>query len=433
MAMHNKTTFGFVHFLNDLTHKPMYKLILLALLIIVLQACSNKQSQEPAPDRVITDTLAQQILRTWDLPSKSGVQRVNTTVTPQEQVLIPFSKELAEAYTELAPQDETFLLNTRFDNTIHGKKGTAVFFPAQCFAKNGADIEGEVLVQLKECYSANDLWQQHINSNSNTTVYSTKGAVSILAFYKGQTVDLKEGMAVLVSFDVEEKVEEKLLLTVGVRQFDGTMQWKTLGKVNHEKKEMVTAPKLFLPELRLADYLTEKINYPDEAKRNELSEKVTATIEINQQGAVEKVMVNSPYKIFRDELESTIYAMPKFTPAHRGNEAISCKMAIEVNFDIRQKQQVSVSANERDMVYLFDHQNTKSEPITISSTLLGWLACQELLLTTAPTAQVVLPKDQHTDFKLILKSKNVVLAAENYGSHAQFSSLPSGEKATLVG
>jgi len=81
--MHNKTTFGFVHFLNDLTHKPMYKLILLALLIIVLQACSNKQSQEPAPDRVITDTIAQQILRTWDLPSKSGVQRVNTTVTPQ--------------------------------------------------------------------------------------------------------------------------------------------------------------------------------------------------------------------------------------------------------------------------------------------------------------------------------------------------------------
>jgi hypothetical protein len=148
---------------------------------------------------------------------------------------------------------------------------------------------------------------------------------------------------------------------------------------------------------------------------------------------VEKVMVNSPYKIFRDELESTIYAMPKFTPAHRGNEAISCKMAIEVNFDIRQKQQVSVSANERDMVYLFDHQNTKSEPITVSSTLLGWLACQELLSTTAPTAQVVLPKDQHTDFKLILKSKNVVLAAENYGSHAQFSSLPSGEKATLVG
>lgn len=431
--MHNKTTFHFVHLINNVIPKPMYKLTLFVLSSIIFQSCSNKQSQEPAPDRVITDTLAQQFLHKWDLPTAYGVQRVEPTITRPQQQFLPLTNALAVALFRQAPDAENFVINIERDNTIQGKKGTSVFFPAHCFAKNGKEVEGEVVVQLKECYTAKELWQHNLNTNSGSTLYSTKGAVSILAFYEGEAVDLKDGVALAVSFGISQSDSENLQLNFGGRQFDGVMQWKNLSKIEPYALTKVDPPKLFVPELSLAEYLAEKLNYPDEAKRNELSAKVTASIDIDQNGVIRKVIVNSPFKTFRDELETTLYALPAFSPAMKGDETVSCKMAIEVNFDIRQKQQISVFTKERDVVYVMGNNIATNEQVNVSTSRLGWLACQTALSPSMPTAQVVLPSDEHANFKLVMKNKQVVVAAENFGSHVQFSALPLGETATLVG
>jgi len=411
----------------------MKNMFLPILFLAALTACQPKPTHEPAPDRVITDTLAQQILRSWDLPMARGAQQVNATVTTREKLTIPMAPEVAQALTKLAPEAETFLLRTDRDNTILGKKGTTVYFPANCFAKHGEEVTGEVMVQLKECYTTKDLWQNNLNTNNQQTFYSTKCAVSILAFYEGEAVDVKDGSAMTVTFGLPAAEAENMVLSFGGRQFDGTMQWKNVEKVETSALQKNTAPKLFVADLSLEDYLAEKLHYPDEAKRNELSAKVTATVAIDETGKAKKVVVNSPYKTFRDELENTIYAMPNFVPAKRGETNVSSKMTIAVNFDIRQKQQVMVNADEKSVVYSAGGSEATPEHVSLHTTRLGWLACQAPQSTTAAKAQVVVPSDEHTNFKLVMKNKQVVVAAENYGSHVQFSALPLGETATVVG
>jgi hypothetical protein len=59
----SKVVFLPIRLIHIFALKLMYKLVLLAVFTLLLCACERKNTQEPAPDKVITDTVAHQIGR----------------------------------------------------------------------------------------------------------------------------------------------------------------------------------------------------------------------------------------------------------------------------------------------------------------------------------------------------------------------------------
>jgi hypothetical protein len=140
-----------------------------------------------------------------------------------------------------APQ--TFSIDPSLEQTITGKQGTILVFPANSLVdKNGNTPKGKIQISLTECYEMADMIMNRLSTTSNGKMLETAGMVNVIATSNGEELQLKKESPYTVEFPKKTKKDD-FHLFYGERTADGNINWElaqdpSTGSGNLENGEM---------------------------------------------------------------------------------------------------------------------------------------------------------------------------------------------------
>lgn len=434
----------------------MRKGYLLIAALIFFAACNTSEQNKPDADRVIKDTVANVLLK--DFTAKPESSTFCAKVEPTDDgVLRRKSAELLSALRKLRNQPQHFSVNAAEDNTITAKQGTRFTLTKACFVNHkGQEITQTIDVQVKECYNLPDMMEEGLTTTSNNTILESKGMVSIMAFYKGEELKLKDGENINVRFPFDFAANSDYTFFYGHGEADDAFNWLPednllavdgpVEDINQSVAENnITPPSFSYKNVDLETYLREFVQYPEEARRNELSSKVDAVVQISPNGRVTNVLASSDYKVFRDDVSSQLMEMPKWTPAKHNGANIACSVRISMDFNIRRAEQVTITVHNDEVSYYYNSPSSVSENVASAGSKpsgdlysrsfshLGWFNCARFVESKSEKADVVVRSDENTDIKLVLKGHNSIINGENYIGYTRFRNVPVGSQVSIVG
>ena len=86
-------------------------------------------------------------------------------------------------------------------------------------------------------------------------------------------------------------------------------------------------------EVALLKWISENINYPEEAKKNKIEGRVSCTFVVNKDGSVSDAQVVRPFDPELDkEAVRVLQSLPKFKPGEQGGKAVRVKYSVPVRF-----------------------------------------------------------------------------------------------------
>lgn len=137
--------------------------------------------------------------------TKSGHQTTGEAEKDTANVLTAYNSKQKQKI-------QTFEINLNKKQTIKGKQGTVVTFPANCFGK----VQGKVKIELIECYSMQDILLNGLSTQTTDgKLLETDGMIYLNALNEnGDTLEIKKGK-VIVQMPTEQAKK-------GIRIFEGT-------------------------------------------------------------------------------------------------------------------------------------------------------------------------------------------------------------------
>jgi TonB family protein len=429
----------------------MVRLIPLLAVLLFITACKNTSEHKPDADRVIKDTLAQSIMRSFnEKPATPGIYvKVETKedgFTAKQDAAI---RSLMESMKNV-PQH--FTINTNVASEITGSHGTKLSFKPYIFVgKDGKEVSAPVDIELKECYSLTEmLCEDIINANGGKALESA-GMICVNARYKGNELKLKDGEKIKVSFPLNNKADGYNFF-YGSPDPTGAMNW-VLTKNDQDEEQaqqssvatkQFTKPEFSLHGLKFKDYLHESIYYPDEAKRNELSGKVEVNFYLNENGKVSEITTGEAYMVFRTEVTRVLKKMPDWKPATYAGKNIPSTIHVSIDFNIRRADQVHVEFNDAE-VSVVNTPNScylsyGNNPVNLnpnngcvrSFDKLGWINYGKPVQASTQKADLIVRDDSKSDVRVILKDKNSIITGEHFVGYSRFRNLPVNAEVYIV-
>ncbi len=423
----------------------------LPVVLLLFAACNRPGANDAPAAKPIVDTTADVLMKDFETgPQAKGNNCVDVSTT-DEGVPADKSPELMAALQKSIPAPQRFTINTAQAAHITGAQGTQVSLTPGCFVDTkGRIVKDEVQLELRECYSLNDMLRHQLNTSVKGTPMESKGIISILAYYKGQQLKLKEGEQVQIQFPWTD-LPNDYHFAYGVTEKEGYnwlpaedyTRYASLPEFNGTlPAARPTAPSFTYQGLDLTGYLKEFITYPEEAKRNELSSAVDAVLQISADGRVEQVNAAAAYKIFREDLTRQLMAMPQWAPASYGGRNIPCSIHVWLDFDIRRTEQVVVKVEENDVTYFY---HTAAPALAEGSTpknsgnysrsfsRLGWINCCRFLNADGVKADVIVRSDANSSIKLVMKGYNSIVKGESFVGYTRFRNIPVGTPVFVLG
>ncbi len=417
--------------------------------LLFLAACNNTEENKPDADRVIKDTVANLLMK--DFTDKPASQAYTAHVEPRDES-VPRTQNatLLAALRHMQPSPQRFRIDATQDNSITGNAGTRISFNRNCFVnRKGEEVKETVDIELKECYKLADMMTENLSTTSRGTLLESKGMISITAFYKGEELKLKEGQELQVQFPIAFSSSRDYSFFYGEELPEDGINWMPEGNAAKtgdaaEMAQDVTAPQFSYKNVDLETYLKQFIQYPEEAKRNELSSKVDAVIQISASGKVTNVLATSDYKTFRDDVTAQLMDMPRWAPAKYNGRNIACSIRVSMDFNIRRTEQVLIKVHEDEVSYYYNSFFGNSadagqaslgteEQYSRSFNRLGWFSCARYLETKTEKADVVVRSDENSDVKLIINGRNSIIRGENFVGFTRFRNVPVGFDVKVVG
>jgi hypothetical protein len=418
----------------------MKKTLLLVAAVLFFARCNNQKEEKSEPGHVANDTFAQSLMAPFN--SNPQAKEFYLDVQPKEEreprVQLNVIRNLLAAQRA---QPQHFTINSIDLNELQGEYGTRVSFAQSSFVtESGQQVSAPVDIELKECYTKEEMLQENLTTSSNGKLLETKGAVHISAKCNGEEVHLKDGEEIKVQFPFS--MGGGYSFYYGDRNGDN-MNWTPTVPTEEEmtaavSKTRVTQPEFSYKGYNLNDYLISQLSYPEDAKRNELSANVDATFTVDKNGKVQNVSCASSYKTFRDEIIYTLEQMPRWKPASYGKKKISSQVKVSIDFNLRRKTQIVVAFNSDDVVPLITDKtrNKQQEGAVMSSTCtterMGWIACSRVTEQEGPRADVVVRSDAGTDVKLVYRNQMSIAGGANFVGYTRFSNLPIGAEVFVV-
>lgn len=403
----------------------MRKLLLLSAVFLFLTGCNQQGTDTPDAERVIRDTVAQQIFESLESPATGASERVQV-LTTQHETPIKQSAGIQQLLKELKPAAQHFTINNSVSTEVKGKNGTLLRFAANSFCNaKGEPVSNPVEIELKECYRVSDLLAENINTTVLGDAFESKGAVYVTATGNGQALHLIEGRTIEVEFPFDVKQQGYCIYTARGEE------WQPGEKSNTIRQQFVK-PEFTAAGLSLKDYLLQTIQYPDYAKANELSAVVEATLQINENGRVAMVGTRSDYLVFREEVNTQLKNLPEWKPAMYGNKAVASVLKLRFDFNLRSKEQIQVTIDPNEITYLPAEKNadgTLAERHLASMESTGWFCVGTVAAHKPSVADVVVLSDANTDVRLIVKGTNCVLSATNFTGYSR--TFQAGENAEV--
>ncbi len=415
----------------------MKKTVLLITIISVLAGCSTTPRQNPVLSAASNAAFTESIMRSFNArPAGKSLYikfEPNDKPVPQKR-----SPGICSLLGRLKSQPQHFVINNHEPNEIQGEYGTEIAIAPDCFTSvDGQQANGQVDIELKECYTPEEMLLENLTTTSNDKkALESKSCVFVSATCGGKQLQLKQGQQIDIRFPFAVNYADGYAFYYGNEGNDG-VNW-TLAKGENEdgNKVKVNNPEFVYKDAGLKDYLIAQLQYPDEAKRNELSANVGVTFTVDKNGRVQDVSCASAYKTFRDEITAALQRMPKWKPATYGKKKIAAQVKLSVDFNLRRKEQVVVSFTNDNITPRTGRKD--EEPaieITFSKAFdnLGWISYSKTVdFTGQQFADVVIADDANTDVKLVVMDRNNIAGAGNYLGYSRFNSLPVGAKVYIV-
>jgi hypothetical protein len=133
----------------------------------------------------------------------------------------------AKSRADVATKRTHFTFDNSIANRVEGNEGTQLYFPAYCFVDaQGSVINGNVHIELDECYSVVDMLQSKLSTTSGDRLLETAGMVNIKASSNGEPAFLKEGAAYNIYFPKNGNEKDDFRLFYGSWTEDGIMDWE---------------------------------------------------------------------------------------------------------------------------------------------------------------------------------------------------------------
>lgn len=322
----------------------MVKTLLLTTAILFFSSCNHTCEPKPDTDRVIKDTLAQTILKPFNL--QPAPQRLYAKVEAREEkFLSPRGAAIKQLMEELKAAPQKFIIDNAQRTEITGQQGTKLSIKPNSFVNaEGAEIAEPVTIELKECYSIEAMLHENLLTGG---FFASKGMLYVNAFASGRALKLKAGEKINVQWPFATD-RNGYKLYYGNENADAQINWND---ANNEDPKLFASAGFVKPEftgqgLEFKDYLHKNISYPDEAKRNELSAKVEVTFTIDTNGRVTEIASAESYKIFKQVIDASFKSMPAWIPAVYNGKNIASSVHLNIDFNIRRADQVQVEFNE---------------------------------------------------------------------------------------
>lgn len=393
----------------------MRKLLLLSAVFLFFTGCNQQSTYTPDAERVIRDTVAQNIFESLKDPATGAGERVQVLTTHRETP-VQQTAAILQVLNELKPAAQHFTINNSLSAEVKGKNGTLLRFAPNSFCNaKGEPVSSPIEIELKECYRVNDLLAENINTTVGGSAFESRGAVYVAATGNGQALHLTEGRSIEVEFPFNVKQQGYCIYTLRGEE------WQPYEENNSARQQFVK-PEFTAAGLSLKDYLLQTIQYPDYAKANELSAKVEATLQIDENGSVAMVGTRSDYLVFREEVSIRLKNLPGWKPAMYGNKAVASVLKLNVDFNLRSKEQIQVTFDPNEITYLPAGKNADGQPSERQVALVentGWFCVGTVANNHPSVADVVVLSDANTDVRLIVKGKNCVLSATNFTGYSR--------------
>lgn len=423
----------------------------LSIALFLFSACNQPGADESQGTKPIVDTTAGILLRDFETTQQHAGNNCVDVVPTDKGVPADKSPQLLAALQRSLPAPQQFTINAAQPAEIKGAQGTRVSFSPGCFVDaKGRIVKEDVQLELRECYTLNDMLRHHLNTSIAGSPVESKGIISILAFYKGNELKLKEGEQMQVEFPWN-RLPEGYNFSYGTAVQDefnwlpaeDYLPYASLPTIDAGSLAGKPLPPSFSYQgLNLAAYLKEFITYPEEARRNELSSSVDAVVQLSAEGKVEQVNAAAAYKIFREDLTLQLLKLPKFSPATYAGRNIPCSIHVWLNFDIRGTDQIAVKADDTEVTYYYHNQSATTTTGTTAAaggnynrsfSRLGWISCGRFLNTEGPKADVIVRSDANSSMRLVLKGFNSIVQGEGFVGYTRFRNVPVGTPVFVFG
>ncbi|MCW5908725.1 MAG: hypothetical protein KIS94_12755 [Chitinophagales bacterium] len=397
----------------------MRKLLLLSAVFLFFTGCRFGENQTPDAERVIRDTVAENIFKNIYLPDGVTGERIAVSVSENDfpRVQQGDIKQLLERIKS-APQK--FIINGSTANEVQAKRGTTLRFQPNSFTdESGNTVSEDVVIEVKECYSPEEMIRENVITQTSDELLESKAMLYMRAFNdKGKELRIKKDGKVQVIFPF--KVKPRNSYAFYMQHENANWQLYT--------EPVIREPKFYPPvfagsRLRFTDYLQQIVTYPDYAKANELSGKAYADVHINEYGTVTGVNAYSDYLIFKEELNGILKNLPVFEPATFGEHVVASTLRVRFEFNLRSIQQIKITTDPAEVTY------TASEALKLSAvkndatayfTNTGWICFGKKVSNgSAKKADVIIPADAHTDVRIVTSGDNSIVHVPNFAGYCR--------------
>jgi hypothetical protein len=170
-------------------------ILILVLLSFVGPGCSNKPKTIDNSSENITDTTNQ----------VNNLDQINDYI---------------------AAKTDSFYVDPTKDTLIKCKKGTVLYFTANSLElEDGSKPSGNILIQVKECYSLSEIIGDNLSTTSNSELLETGGMINISVSNEGKLLNLKKGKEYALYFPKNEQGKD-MNTFYGFKSTTGDIDWK---------------------------------------------------------------------------------------------------------------------------------------------------------------------------------------------------------------
>lgn len=405
----------------------MKKPLLIAIAVFFFAGCNRSNEQKPDAGYTDKSTLTERFMQSFN--TAPAAKNLYAKFEPSDKD-IPRAQDasILHLLTDLKAQPQRFVINATEKNELQGEYGTRVLFEPGCFVfESGKEVSSAVQIELKECYALDEMLQENLTTTGNGKILESKAAVLVSATCNGEEVKLKEGQQINIEFPFAVNGEDGFYFYYGEPKKQTGINWVTIDGETPPvaAKAYVSKPEFNYKDYNLKDYLSAQLEYPDEAKRNELSANVEVSFVVDKNGKVKDVTCESAYKTFRDEIISTLEQMPKWKPAAYGKKKINAQVKLNIDFNLRRKEQVVVDFNESNVTPLGKNNDYSFTDLVYTQSFdrLGWIGFNRVVNVSAAKADLIIRSDASTEVKVILKSRNTIVSGDNCTGYSRFKNL----------
>jgi len=139
----------------------------------------------------------------------------------QTEIIEQKDNSTAEILSQFEKQSEffTFLPDSVFN--IIGKEGTEITIPMECLVhQDGTLPRGEIILELKECYSAADIVFNNLTTQTKNGLLETGGMIYLQAKSENNVLKVKHGKSIVIKFPKKGKIKKGMKLFKGKKEGD---------------------------------------------------------------------------------------------------------------------------------------------------------------------------------------------------------------------